>query len=326
VLQGEDGVSLVARGQLRNVEMGSLPGGLVVRPTLVWNVLSDREGEERAEISYLTNQINWHAEYVAVVNASDTRLEMDGWVSLDNRSGASYENAKLKLVAGDVRRVQPPPVAYRLAEDQMARAGAPAPEFEERGFFEYHIYVLDTPATVADRETKQLALFPSAEAGVKKILTYDGRRDPTKVAVQLEFENSRDNGLGMALPAGTVRVFKEDDDGALEFAGEDRIDHTPRDETVRLTVGNSFDVVGERTRTDYRKVGNRAQDETFEIQIRNHKDEPVQVTVVEHLSGDWKILSAEPEYEKKDSHTVEFPLTVPADGEVTVTYSVRTSW
>jgi hypothetical protein len=200
------------------------------------------------------------------------------------------------------------------------------PRFEERGFFEYHIYVLDAPATVADRETKQLALFPSAEAGVTKVLTYDGQRDPTKVAVQLEFENSRTNGLGMALPAGKVRVYKEDADGALEFAGEDRIDHTPRDEQVRLTVGNSFDVVGERKRTEYRKLGSRAQEEIFEIQIRNHKDEQVQVKVVEHLFGDWKILSAEPQYEKKDAQTVEFPVTVPADGEVTVTYSVQTSW
>jgi len=211
------------------------------------------------------------------------------------------------------------------ARDMAMEMKAP-PQFEERGFFEYHIYVLDTPATVADRETKQLALFPSAEAGVKKILTYDGSRDATKVAVQLEFENSRANGLGMALPGGTVRVYKEDADGALEFAGEDRIDHTPRDEKVRLTVGNAFDVVGERTRTDYRKVGSRSQEEKFEIQIRNHKEEGVEVTVVEHLFGDWTILSAEPEYEKKDSHTVEFPVTVPADGEVTVTYTVRTSW
>jgi len=325
VLQGDGGVSLVARDQLRNVEMGSLPGGLVVRPTLVWNVRSERAGSERAEISYLTNQIGWHAEYVAVVNASDTRLGLDGWVSLDNRSGASYENAKLKLVAGDVRRVrQPQP--YPVAEDAMRSLKAAAPQFEERGFFEYHIYVLDTPATVADRETKQLALFPSAGAGVKKILTYDATQDPTKVAVQLEFENSRANGLGMALPAGTVRVYKEDADGALEFAGEDHIDHTPRDETVRLTVGNAFDVVGERTRTNFEKIGTRAQEETFTVQVRNHKDERVRVTVVEHLFGDWKILSAEPDYTKKDSNTVEFPLDIPADGDVTVTYTVRTTW
>jgi len=296
-----------------------------VRPTLVWSVYSDRAGSERAEISYLTNQIGWHAEYVAVVNEADTRLDMDGWVSLDNRSGATYENARLKLVAGDVRRVGDVPAARGMPREMAMEMKAP-PQFEERDFFEYHIYVLDAPATVADRETKQLALFPSAEAGVKKILTYDGSRDATKVAVQLEFENSRTNGLGMALPGGKVRVYKEDADGALEFAGEDRIDHTPRDEQVRLTVGNSFDVVGERTRTDYRKVGSRTQEEKFEIQIRNHKDEQVQVTVVEHLFGDWKILSAEPSYEKKDSHTVEFPVSIPADGEVTVTYTVRTSW
>jgi hypothetical protein len=298
----------------------------VVKPTLVWMLAADRGGAERAEVSYLTDNISWHAEYVSVVNAEDEGLTLNGWVSLDNKSGATYEDAKLKLVAGDVHRVAPgrPPVP--MSDKVMRMEAAGAPQFEERQFFEYHIYTLERPATVADRETKQLALFPSAAAAAKKVLTYDGAQDPTKVAVRVEFENAKKNGLGMALPAGKVRVYKEDADKALEFVGEDQIDHTPRDEKVRLYLGNAFDVVGERKRTDYQEISSRTRQESFEIEIRNHKDEAIEITVVEHLWGDWTITEKSQEYVKKDSHTVEFPLTVAANGNAKVIYTVRTTW
>jgi len=327
VLSSGDGATIVNRGEVRDIELGEIPGGLVVKPTLVWTVSSDRAVSERAEITYLTDKVNWHAEYVAVVDQDDTGLDMNGWVSLDNKSGAAYENAKLKLVAGDVHRVQDvqiPRARLAMRVEEEARAGVP--QFQERDFFEYHIYTLDRPVTVSDRETKQLSLFPSASAEAKKVLSYDGARDPKMVAVKMEFENSKTNGLGMALPGGKVRVYKEDRDGALEFVGEDRIDHTPRDEKVRLYLGNAFDVVGERKRTDYRKIGNRSHEERFEIEIRNHKDERAEVVITEHLWGDWAVTQKSHEYEKKDSHTLEFPVTVEPNGEVTVTYTVRTTW
>lgn len=320
------GAVIVNRGEVRDIAVGELPGGLVTKPTLVWTLASDVSGPERAEVSYLTNGIGWHAEYVAVVNQEDTELSMDGWVSLDNRSGATYPNARLKLVAGDVRRVQDPRMFRRMDAMPMAEASAGAPQFEERDFFEYHIYTLERPATIADRETKQLSLFPPANAGATKVLVYDGQRMGEKVEVRMEFENSRDNGLGIALPAGTVRVYKEDADGALEFAGEDRIDHTPRDEKVRLALGNAFDVKGERRRVDFQKVGNRSQRESIEIKVRNHKDEDVEVVVVEHLGGDWTLEAQSHPHRDKDAHTIEFVIPVSADGETVVTYTVRTNW
>ncbi len=321
-----EGAVLVNRAEVRDVRLGEIPGGLVVKPTLVWSLASDRSGSERSEISYLTDGVNWHAEYVAVVNQADTGLKLDGWVSLDNKSGATYRNARLKLVAGDVHRVQPPPPVFApMAKMENVRSAA-APQFEEHPFFEYHVYALERPATVADRETKQLSLFPGARAGAKKVLTYDGARNPKDVTVQMEFVNSKDNGLGMPLPAGKVRVFKEDTDGALEFVGEDQIDHTPRDEKVRVYLGNAFDVVGERTRTDFKQISDRTREESVKIQVRNHKQDAVEVTIVEHLSGDWTVTQKSMDFNKKDAATIEFPVKVPAGGSVEVTYTARTTW
>jgi hypothetical protein len=326
VLQDGKGASILNRAEIKDIALGEVPGGLVVKPTLLWKLASDRTGSERAEVSYITNNINWHAEYVTVVNAKDDALTLNGWVSLDNQSGATYENAKLKLVAGDVHRVTPnvPVPMERMQALDMAKAAAP--QFEERGFFEYHIYTLDRPATVADKETKQLALFPSASAAAKKVLTYDGAMDGTKVAIRLEFENSKKNGLGMALPGGKVRVYKEDTDQALEFVGEDQIDHTPRDEKVRLFLGNAFDVVGERTQTAYKELSSKSHEESYAIEIRNHKDETINVTIVEHLNGDWKITDKSQEFVKKDARTAEFAVTVPANGSAKVTYTARITY
>jgi len=326
VLQDSKGASVLNRAEVRDVGLGEVPGGLVVKPTLFWRLASDRTGSERVEVSYLTNGINWHAEYVAVVNAQDTGLTMNGWVSLDNQSGATYENAKLKLVAGDVHRVTPtqPPIPMEMDRAIALKAGAA--QFQERGFFEYHLYTLERPATVADKETKQLALFPSASASAKKVITYDGAMDGNKVAIRMEFENSKKNNLGMALPAGKVRVYKEDTDKALEFVGEDQIDHTPRDEKVRLFLGNAFDIVGERIQTSYKEVSTRTHEESYSIEIRNHKDAPQPVTIIEHLNGDWKITDKSADFVKKDSRTAEFPVTAPANGSVKVTYTVRITY
>jgi hypothetical protein len=198
--------------------------------------------------------------------------------------------------------------------------------FEERPFFEYHIYTLDRPATVADRETKQLALFPSASASARKTYTYDATRNQTKIATRMEFQNSKQNGLGMALPAGKVRVYKEDTDKALEFVGEDQIDHTPRDEKLRLFLGDAFDVVAERKQTAQKQLSSRSREESYSVELRNHKDTAVQVQVVEHLYGDWTITEHSHEFVKTNANTVEFPVNVPANGSLTVVYTVRTKY
>ena len=254
------------------------------------------------------------------------RLELGGWVSIDNRSGATYRDARLKLVAGDVHRIAPQPVPVEYRRTLEAAMGVGAPQFEEKAFFEYHLYTLIRPATVRDRQIKQLALFPNADVAVKKILTYDGNRDGTKVKVNLEFDNKKKNGLGIPLPEGKLRVYKMDQDESLEFNGEDLIDHTAKDEKVRVFLGNAFDVVGERRQTELKKITDRSREESYEIKLRNHKENAIEVLAVEHLWGDWKITQSTHEYRKKDARTVEFPLPVPKDGETILTYTVRFRW
>jgi hypothetical protein len=327
VLRDASGQIRIIKGEeIQILEFPQLPEGLITRPTLVWLLDSQRSGKHDAEVSYLTDGINWHAEYVAAVNEEDTRLELGAWVSLDNRSGATYRDAKLKLVAGDVHRVKPSPRVpeYVMRDATMAAKGVP--QFEEKAFFEYHLYTLTRPATVKDNQIKQLTLFPVADVGVEKILLYDGIREGTKVKVNLEFENSKKNGLGIPLPQGKLRVYKRDQDQSLEFVGEDLIDHTAKDEKVRVFLGNAFDVVGERRQTELKKITDRSREETYEIKLRNHKENAIEVLAVEHLWGDWKITQSTHEYRKKDTRTVEFPLPVPKDGETILTYTVRFRW
>lgn len=323
VLKSERGVSILNRGEVRSVNLADLPGGLVVKPTLVWNVAARNSGREGVEVSYLTGGIGWHAEYVAVVNAEDTSIDLTGWVSIDNQSGASYENAKLKLVAGDIHRAEPEgyPVPQRL---QMAMKSVDAaPEFQEESFFEYHLYALDQPATVRDRETKQLSLFPQATTAIVKKMTYDGERRPKDVVVSVEFMNGKSAGLGMPLPKGKVRVYKKARDGAQEFVGEDRIDHTATDEKVRLRLGNAFDVVGERVQTDFQRIDDRTMKRTIKIELRNHKQVAAAVSAIEHLPGDWTVTDKTHDFKKVDSHTIEFPVSIPAGGTVSITYTAR---
>lgn len=327
VLQDASGqIRIIKAKEIQILEFPQLPEGLITRPTLVWLLDSQRSGQHEAEVSYLTDGINWHAEYVAAVNEEDTRLELGGWVSIDNRSGTAYRDAKLKLVAGEVHRVKPraPTRPERLVQADVFAKGVP--QFEEKAFFEYHLYTLTRPATVKDNQIKQLSLFPSADVGVEKILIYDGAQEGTKVKVNLEFKNSKKNGLGIPLPEGKLRVYKRDQDQSLEFVGEDLIDHTPIDEKVRVFLGNAFDVVGERRQTELNKITDRSREETYEIKLRNHKENAIEVLALEHLWGDWKITKSTHEYRKKDARTVEFPLPVPKDGETILTYTVRFRW
>jgi len=262
--------------------------------------------------------------YLAVVDENDKNLSWSGWVSLENTSGTSYPEAKLKLVAGDVHRATPPPMPYvRTKLEAMGNVADQAMQFEEQGFFEYHLYSLNRPTTLADKETKQLSLFPTADVAAQKYYTFERTRDPKKVRVTIEFKNSASAGLGMALPKGVVRVYKEDKSGAQEFVGEDRIEHTAKDETVRMAIGNAFDIVGEYRQVDQRRISDKESESSHEIKLRNHKTESITVKVVEHAYGDWRIVNSSPSYEKKDATTLEFTVTVPADGEKVVTYTIR---
>jgi hypothetical protein len=325
VLETPRGVRMLYRSDLSGQVIPALPGGLVSRPTLSWWVDGAAAGAADAELSYLTGGMSWHAEYVALVHPDDTALTLSSWVSVDNRSGAGYPDAKLKLVAGDVHRVREEIRALRArGAVDYAALEAEAP-FEERGLFEYHLYELQRPTTVADRETKQIALFhPASVRQVEKKFTFDAERLGPKVVVTLEFENRSDHGLGMALPGGKVRVYKQDEDRSQEFVGEDRIDHTPKNEKVRLTVGRPFDVVAERKQTALRRISDRVSEVSYEIEVRNRKTEAIPVLVVEHPQGDWEVTEKSHDFTKKDAFTIDFSLRVPADGTVKVAYTLRT--
>lgn len=325
VLRKDDaggGINVVGREQVVHVALPDLVEGLVTRPTLKWLLDVGRGGKRRVEVDYLTGGIQWHAEYVGVVDEDDRSLDFSGWVSIDNKSGATYEDAELKLVAGEVRRVRPErPVP--VLEIQGMKVPAAKAGFEEEAFFEYHLYSLPRRTTVRDRQIKQITLFPATQAKVTKKFRYDGARYPKQVRVELELKNDKASGLGMALPAGTARIYKRDSEGSLQFIGEDRIRHTPRDEKLDLYIGNAFDIVGERIVVQSRRITDRLREEAYEISLRNHKEDRVEVIVVEHLWGDWRITDSSHAYEKKDAQTVEFTVDVGPDEEVKVTYTAR---
>ena len=322
IIQLKDGpVKVVKAASLETIEFPSLPEGLITRPTLVWLLDCKKPGKHKSEISYLTRGIKWHAEYGAITNPEDTELELSGWVSIENRSGATYQDAKLKLVAGDVHMAPTKHPIRRMRAADMAYKAAP-PQFEEKAFFEYHLYTLQRPVTLKDRKIKQISLFQTAKVKVNKIYTYDGQRYGKKVRVTLEFTNDKPSGLGMPLPAGKIRVYKEDLDESQVFIGEDLIDHTPKDEKVRVYVGNVSDIVGERTVKDVKEVSRHSRRETVEILLRNHKEEDVKITVIEHFRGDWEFVGKTPPVKKKDARKVEFEIAVPKGTEKAVQYTV----
>jgi hypothetical protein len=322
VLRGADGgLTLLNRAEVRQVSLRDLPQGLITRPTLVWRLRAAQAGARDFEVSYMTGEMSWHAEYVAVVTESGSSLDLQGWASVENRSGATYEDAKLKLVAGSIHRAATPPRPY-AAEMAMQRVGGVA--MTERGFAEYHLYELPERATLANNETKQLSLLSADGVRSVRKFTYDGSVDADHVQVRLEFQNDAASGLGMPLPEGVIRAFQRDTDGSLELVGEDRIQHTPRGQTVRVAVGSAFDVAAERKQTDLRQVAKTQIETSYEITLTNRRKDAMDVTVIEHATGDWEILKSTHPYQKKDSRTFEFTVRCPPDQPVTVGYTIRT--
>ncbi len=313
---------LVNSAEQMSVTAPSLPEGLILVPTLKWLIDSEVDGKKDAEISYLTDNISWHAEYIAALDKDDKNLQLSGWVSLDNRSGKTYRDAKLKLVAGDIQRVKDED-AYVRAVMYETMAKAPAAGFEEKTFFEYHLYTLGRKTTVADNETKQVSLFDPAETPVEKVYRYVAQEGNTDVGVVVKFKNSEENNLGMPLPAGKIRVTKADSDGSEEFLGEDRIDHTPRNEEVEIKVGNAFDIVGETATMESRRISDRVRENTMQVKLRNRKTEAVTVMVQYNVYGDWEITQSSHEYEKKNARLVEFPVQIAADKEAVLNFTVR---
>ena len=353
VLRGTDG-SIYSLPAYTSVRFPDLPGGLNTRPTLVWDVSSAAGGAQKTRVTYQTGGITWWADYNLIFNegadANSGLLDLSAWVSIINQSGATFDNAKLKLIAGDVNRVQPE-MDKSVRTAMLTRAGA-APTMKEgfvqKDFFEFHLYTLGRPTTLPNNSTKQIELFDQAkQIPARKVLTYYGAPQPyfypspytdrnlgiamnTKVDVYLEFKNDKQFGLGVPLPAGRLRVSQLDKgDGSLEFIGEDKIDHTPRDEHVRVKLGSAFDVVGERRQVNF-SVDSAAKvmEEEIEVKLRNHKSQPVDVLVKENLYrwSNWKIVTQTHEFQKEDARTISFPVKVAKDGETVVRYRVRYTW
>ncbi|MGH7313549.1 MAG: DUF4139 domain-containing protein [Candidatus Rokuibacteriota bacterium] len=314
----------------------ALPENLVSKPTLVWLLRNRAVAPQRIEASYLTSGITWKADYVLVLNPGDTRTDLTGWVTIDNKSGATYTNAALKLVAGDLNRARDPRRDSRMME--MAAKAASVPDagrdFKAEGFFEYHLYTLDGRTTIKDNQTKQLTLMAATEIPVQKHFIYWGAQDyyrnqygmpisNQKVGVYLEIKNAREHRLGVPLPKGKVRVYKADASGSQQLIGEDWIEHTPKDERVKLKMGEAFDVVGDRKQTEWRKIASHVWEIEWEVSLRNHKKEPVTVQVIEPVPGDWQVLHATHKAEKVEAHTLRFDVPIAREGAAKLTYRVR---
>jgi hypothetical protein len=323
VLSGGAGLSILTREKIVDLRCPKLPEGLITRPTLVWDLQADRAGAQKAEISYLTGGISWHAEYVAVANEDDTMADLAAWVSVDNQSGADYPDATLQLIAGDVHLVTQPPRAVPMMQEMAMARGKADVGFEEESFFEYHLYTLPRPTTVRDRETKQISLFEPARTPVKKLYEYKPWQDERKIRIVLEFENKEERGLGMPLPKGKVRTYKRDARGGQQFVGEDMIDHTPKNEKVRLGLGNAFDVVAERTVKEQSRISERVYQQSFEVKLKNRKTERVTVIAQDRLWGFWTVTASSHPHTKKDANTAEWSIDVGPDQEVALTYTVR---
>jgi hypothetical protein len=330
----------ISYGFAGRISFPEVPANLITKPTLAL-LLGSTQAKQKIEVAYLTQGLGWTSDYVLTVDDSDQSADLVGWVTLTNHSGAAYENARLNLVAGHVQRVAPagdarvPSLAMRAMPEQGG--------FTQQGFFEYHLYALQRPTTLLNNEQKQVTLLQARGIRVAKKLIMSGgtswnggdgdwRRNTVGVAtghevfVYLDIENRENNHLGVALPKGTVRVYKADLSGASQLIGEDRIDHTSRDEKLRIKVGESFDVVGERKQTSWTSLGACSSESEWEISLRNHKDSAQAVEDVEPVSGDWDVLSSSKPATKRGASTFVFDVSVPARGEVKIQYRVRVRW
>ena len=308
--------------------VNALPEGLITKPTLQCLFDANKTGKQDVEITYQTGGMDWHAEYVAVLDKNDTHLDLNAWVSIQNSSGVSYNNAALKLIAGDVNRVQTPRAMGYMADQAVMMTKSAAPQFEEKAFFEYHIYDLQRRTTLANNETKQISLFEKENIkAVKKYVfaadQYGGSKG--KIAVMVEFENKENNNLGVPMPKGKVRIYKADG-SSLEFIGEDQIDHTPKDEKISLKIGDAFDILGEEVQTDYKKITEKIYETSYKITVKNRKSEDVTVELKKALGLLWEVKNTSLAYEKVDAQNIKFKLNVPAGKEESVTYTVRYSY
>lgn len=336
VIQTDDGrIILNPTGE---IEVQSIPEGLISTPTLKWLIDSASAGNHLIELSYLTQGMSWNSDYVVNLDEKTKKANIKGWVTLNNQCGKSFKNAKLKLLAGDVNRI-----VNRLPRSAAGFGGGAAPEmkanqFAEESLFEYHLYTLSRPTDVLNKQTKQVSLLEATEVPYTKRIVVDsmlnfGMYRPSeseigtgdiKPIVRVEFYNKKENGMGIPLPAGRVKAYQRDSSGSSQMIGEDKIDHTPKDEKISLNVGRSFDIRATRKRTSFKSIGNNTYEETFEIEVRNRKDVPETVTVLERRYWEWTVTEKNMDFNKVDSQTMEFLVDLKANETKTIKYTVIT--
>src|SRR5580658_3403866 len=332
------GNDIVTGGYAESYRFPEVPANLYDRPTLVMSLENSGQHKQQIETSYLANNLSWNSDYVLTVARDDKAADLDGWVTLVNNSGTAFHNARLQLVAGDVNRL---PTNGRVQNMMAMAKSAPAPsapQFEQENFSEYHLYTLGRRTSVEDKETKQISLLAGSGVPVEKIFVVNGQNfyyhnrqnpgSPLKDAVMVyyKFKNEEKAGLGMPLPAGSVRVYQRDSKGGILFAGEDRIGHTPKDESVTIHIGNAFDVVAERKQTDYKSISSNVWEMEFEITLRNHKDSPIVVQVNEPIGGDWEMLSSSYKYTKTSAWAAQFEVPIDKNGTSVLRYRIRAHW
>ena len=326
-----------------------LPEGLIAKPTLNMMIFSETDKTHDIELSYITQGFSWSANYVVLLGADDTTCDLNGWVTVNNTCGTTFKDANLTLVAGDVNRVQPvrnkgvgmgaAPMVYDAALAREANG------FEEEGFFEYHLYKLPRHTDINTNENKQISLLQGSDVKITKKMTFtphlrsqyfclgfdtnpyaSATSQNTKIPVLLEIENKKENNLGMPMPKGTIKIYKKDKAGQEQFVGEDAIDHTPKDEKIKLKAGNAFDIVGEYKLQNFKRINNNTIEETYEVTIKNHKTEDAVVYFYENVWGDWTVTKKDNDFNKIDAGTLEFPINVKADSSKTITYTIRTKY
>src|SRR5437870_4823917 len=315
-----------------------VPANLYERPTLLMSLENSGAKKQQVEASYLASNLSWNADYILAVARDDKNADLDGWVTVVNNSGTAFHNARLQLVAGELNRLPRSETIGAMEAGRAIAMNAKAPQFQQESFSEYHLYSLGRKTSVEDKETKQISLLQGSGVPVEKVFAVNGQssyyrnqqapgaplKDP--VMVYYKFKNEEKNGLGIPLPAGNVRVYQKDSKGGILFAGEDRIDHTPKDEQVSIHIGNAFDVVAEHKQTDYKHVDTHTWEFEYEITLRNHKDIPIVVQVNEPIGGDWEMLSSNYKYTKTAAFAAQFNVPVAKDGTAVLKYRVRAKW
>jgi hypothetical protein len=321
-----------------HIRFPELPDNLFTRPTLIWTLQNDGAARHRVEASYLAQKLSWNADYVLTVGRDDKAADLDGWVTVTNGSGTSFRNAKLQLVAGDLNRVRNELMERRMSLDAMKSVAAQAPRMSEESFSDYHLYTLERKTTINNSQTKQVSMLHGTGVPLVKRYVVEGHSfyyhnarhpgSPIKDVVEMyyQFRNEEKAGLGMPMPSGVVRVYQSDSKGGVQFVGEDRINHTPKDETLKLKVGNAFDVIAERNQVDWEKIGTSVYEVEYEVTLRNHKSVPVTVEVNEPIGGTWKMLRSSHEWTKTAAWAAQFSVPVAADGEAKLKYRVRVTY